>query len=223
MRAVAAFFLALFVPAFAWAVSLSDFSDRQAGDGLRQTLTQSATQAVASLGKQDGFLANPKVKIPLPENLAKVEGLLRTLGMGAQADELVTSMNRAAETAVAQAKPLLVDAVKKMTVEDAKAILTGGDDAATQYFRKATGEPLRQKFRPIAVKTVGKLGLANRYNALVDKAGKFGLQEKSVEDYVTDKSLDGLWLTIAEQEKTLRQNPAGAAGSLARKILGVLR
>jgi hypothetical protein len=223
MRTTFSLFLGLLFPVFAWALSLSDFTDGQATDGLRQTLTQSATQAVSSLGKTDGFLGNPQVKIPLPENLAKAEGLLRMLGMGAQADELVTTMNRAAESAVSQAKPLLVDAVKKMSVNDAKDILTGGDDAATQYFKKSAGEQLRQKFRPIAVKVVGKLGLANRYNALVDKAGKFGLKEQSVEDYVTDKSLDGLWLMIAEQEKALRQNPVGAAGSLAKKILGAIR
>ncbi|MDD5298375.1 MAG: DUF4197 domain-containing protein [Rhodocyclaceae bacterium] len=223
MRAKFGIFLGLFIPAFAWAISLSDFTDSQATDGLRQTLTQSATQAVASLGKKDGFLGNPQVRIPLPENLAKVESLLRTLGMGAQADELVTTMNRAAESAVSEARPLLVDAVKKMSVKDAKNILTGGDDAATQYFKTSTGDPLRQKFRPIAVKAVGKLGLAQRYNALADKAGKFGLHEQSVEDYVTDKSLDGLWLIIAQQEKALRQDPVGAAGSLARKILGVIK
>ncbi len=211
------------MPSWAAAASLASFSDSQATDGLRQTLLQSGAEAIASLGRTDGFLNNPKVKIPLPDTLARGERLLRTLGMGAQADELLVAMNRAAESAVGQAKPLLVNAVKKMSVQDAKTILTGGDDAATQYLRRTTGEDIRKTFRPIVGQAVGKVGAAQRYDALVAKASSLGLKEQSVEDYVTDKSLDGLWLMVAEKEKALRQDPVGAASSLVRQLLGAAR
>lgn len=223
MRAILALLISLCISTSAWAFSLGDLSNKDASGGLKEALTQGATMAVASLGKTDGFLGNPKVKIPLPENLAKIESVMRTFGMGAQADELVTGMNRAAEQAVSQATPLLVDAVKKMSVQDAKDVLSGGEDAATQYFRRTTAEPLRQKFRPLATKAVAKVGLAQKYNQLVSKAASFGLQQQNLEDYVTDKALEGLYLMIAEQEKAIRANPLEAAGSLAKKVFGVLQ
>lgn len=223
MRTFTALVLGLALSSCAWAFSLSDMSDRQATDGLRQTLAQAATEAVTGLGKPDGFLGNPKVKIPLPDQLARMESLLRTLGLGAQADELVTTMNRAAESAVSEAKPILVNAVKKMSIADAKGILTGGDDAATQYFRRTTGDEMRAKFRPVVAKTVNRLGVVQRYDALASKAGSLGLKAQSTEDYVTDKSLDGLWLMVAEREKALRQNPVSAVTSIARQVLGALK
>lgn len=223
LRTVCGLFFGVFFVAQVHAVSLADFSDSQASDGLRQTLIQSGTEAVLALGKTDGFMGNAKVKIPLPDTLARAEGLMRTLGMGSQADELVLTMNRAAESAVVEAKPLLVNAAKKMTVSDAKGIFSGGEDAATQYFRRTTGSELQQKFRPIVTKVVGRLGLAQRYNTLVDKAGSFGLKEQSVEDYVTEKSLEGLWLMVAEKEKALRHDPVGAASGVARQLLNAVR
>ena len=223
MRTIVSIFIGLVISASASALSLGDLSEKDTAGGLKEALTQGASKAVASLGHTDGFLGNPKVKIPLPENLAKVESLMRTFGMGAQADELVTTMNRAAESAVTQAKPLLVDAVKKMSVKDAKDILTGGDDAATQYFRRTTAGPLREKFRPVVVKSVSRVGLAQQYNQLASKAAQFGVQQQSMEDYVTDKALDGLFLMIAEEEKSIRQAPLAAAGSLAKKVFGAMR
>jgi hypothetical protein len=210
----------------AHALSLADLSDRDAGGGLKEALTQGAGKAVALLGKSDGFLGNPKVKIPLPESLQQVEGLMRGLGMGKQADELITAMNRAAEAAVPQAKALLVDAVKQMSVEDAKAILSGGDDSATQYFRRKTAAPLGEKFLPIVKQAIGKVKLAETYEKFAKKGAKFGLvKEKDVhlENYVTTKALDGLYLMIAEEEKAIRENPVGAAGNLAKKVFGALK
>ena len=222
MRAILSIFIGLVISASASALSLGDLSEKDTAGGLKEALSQGAVNAVLKLGKTDGFLGNPQVKIPLPENLAKVESLMRTFGMGAQADELVTTLNRAAESAVTQAKPLLVDAVKKMSVKDAKDILSGGDDAATQYFRRTTATPLREKFRPVVVKAVGRVGLVPQYNQLAAKAAQFGLPQQSMEDYVTDKALDGLFLMIAEQEKAIRANPLQAAGSLAKKVFGTL-
>ncbi|MCK7492919.1 MAG: DUF4197 domain-containing protein [Comamonadaceae bacterium] len=130
---------------------------------------------MAKLGKTDGFLGNPQVKIPLPDGLRQAEGLMRTMGMGKQADELVTAMNRAAESAVAEAKPILVDAVKKMTVQDAKQILTGGDNSVTEYFRRTTSEQLTGKFKPVVTKATSKVKLAEKYDQYAGKGAQFGL------------------------------------------------
>lgn len=208
------------------AISLDDLSSKDAGKGLKEALTQGAGKAVDVLGKPDGFLGNPQVKIPLPGSLQKAEGMMRTFGMGKQADELVTAMNRAAETAVPQAKTLLVNSVKQMSVSDAKGILAGGDDAATQYFRRTTSGPLAVKFKPIVKTAIAKVGLAQKYDQFAGKAAKFGLvkeEDAQLENYVTQKTLDGLYLMIAEEEKAIRKNPAAAAGKLAQKVFGALK
>ena len=207
------------------AASLDGLSQRDMLGGLKQSLTQSATVAVSKLGQENGFLGNDKVRIPLPESLAKIEGLLRNLGMGHYADELITAMNHAAENAVTQAKPLLIDAVKKMTVSDAKNILSGGEDAATAYFRNATQEPLRAKFTPIVGKAIKKVGVGEKYNQYASKAAAFGLmkaQDANLESYVTQKTLDGLYIMMAEEEKAIRQDPLGQASSAIRKVFGAL-
>ena len=208
------------------AADLSGFTNQQSVTGLKDALTQGAANAVATLGKQDGFLGNPKVKIPLPGPLAKGEKLMRTLGMGKQADDLVTAMNHAAEEAVPEAKTLLTDAVKKMSVQDAKGILTGGEDSATQYFRSKTETALRGKFLPIVTKTTSKVGLAQQYNEFAGKAASTGLMKgdnTKVENYVTQKALDGLFLMMAEEEKKIRQNPVQAGTDIAKKIFESLK
>lgn len=210
----------------AHALSLADISGAEAGGGLREALTQGAGKAVDLLGKSDGFLKNKKVKIPLPESMQKVEGLMRGLGMGKQADELITAMNRAAEAAVPEAKALLVNAVKDMSVEDAKDILTGGNTSATKYFRQKTAKPLGEKFLPIVKQAIDKVKLAKTYEKFADKGVQFGLvkeEDTHLENYVTEKALDGLYTMIAEEEKAIRKNPVGAAGSLAQKVFGALR
>jgi hypothetical protein len=210
----------------AYALSLADLSGQEAGGGLKEALTQGASKAVDQLGKSDGFLGNPKVRIPLPGYMEKAEGLMRGLGMGKQADELITAMNRAAEAAVPEAKKLLVDAVKQMSVEDAKGILAGGNDAGTQYFKQKTEGPLGQKFLPIVQKAIAKVKLKDTYEKFAKKGAKFGLvkeKDTQLENYVTEKALDGLYLMIAEEEKAIRENPVGAAGNLAKKVFGALK
>lgn len=207
------------------AAGLEDISQQDSSSALRQALTQGASAAVASLGRTDGFLGNPKVKIPLPESLQKAEKLMRKLGMGKRADELITTMNRAAEAAVPEAKELLVNAVKQMTLQDAKAILTGGDDSATQYFKRTTSAPLTEKFLPIVKKATEKVKLAEKYNRYAKQASKLGLldeKDASLEDYVTQKALDGLFLMVAEEERAIRKNPLGQASSLLQKVFGAL-
>ncbi|MCR4300875.1 MAG: DUF4197 domain-containing protein [Sulfuricaulis sp.] len=208
-----------------FALSLGDISNTDAVGGLKEALSQGATKAVATLGKQDGFLGNPKVKIPLPESLQKVESIMRRFGKGQQADELVTSMNRAAESAVQEAKPLLLGAVKQMSVEDAKKILNGGDDAATRYFREKTETPLTDKFLPIMRQATAKAQLAEKYNQFAGAGKRYNLikeEDTKLENYVARQALDGMYLMIAEEERAIRQDPVGAAGNLAKKVFGAL-
>jgi hypothetical protein len=208
------------------AAGLDAISADESSGALRQALSQGASAAVASLGKQDGFLGNPKVKIPLPENLQKAEKLMRKLGMGKYADELITTMNRAAEAAVPEAKELLLNAVKQMTLQDAKAILTGGDDSVTQYFQRTTSTPLTEKFLPIVKQATERVDLAKKYNRYAKQGAKLGLLDKedaSLEHYVTQKALDGLFLMIAEEERAIRKNPLGQASSLLQKVFGALK
>ncbi len=206
--------------------ALAGISNTDQVGSLKQALTQGAETAVASLARENGFLGNDKVRIPLPASLQKVDSALRTVGMGKYADELTTSMNRAAEAAVPEAKTLLIGAVKNMTVADAKSILMGSNDAATQYFRKSTEVQLTGKFKPIVNKSIQKVKLAEKYDQFAGRGVQLGLVEQKdakLDDYITRKALDGLFLMIAEQEKAIRANPMQAAGSLAQKVFSALK
>ena len=222
--AIFSVFLAL-TAASVQAAGLDAISSGDASAGVKEALAKGADFAVASLGKSDGFLGNDKVKIPLPGYLQKAESALRMFGMGKQADQLVETMNRAAENAVAEARPVLSDAIKRMTVQDAKAILTGGDDSVTQYFRRTTSDQLAARFMPIVKKQTGKLQLADQYNAFAGKAASAGLVDKKdadLDSYVTQKAMDGLFLMIAEEKKKLRANPVAAGSAVLKKVFGAL-
>ena len=205
---------------------LTGISNTDQVGSLKQALTQGAETAVASLAKENGFLGNDKVKIPLPDSLQKAGKLMHSLGMGKYADDLTTSMNRAAEAAVPEAKTLLVGAVKNMSVTDAKNILLGGDDAATQYFRKNTETALSAKFKPIVDNSISKVKLAEKYDQFAGKGVQFGVVDQKdahLDDYITRKAMDGLFLMMAEQEKAIRANPLQAVGSLAQKVFSAIK
>ncbi len=205
---------------------LAQFSTQEQIESLRQALTQGAQTSVSALARKDGYLGNDKVRIPLPENLQKADKVLRKFGMEKYPDELITAMNRAAEAAVPEAKTLLVGAIKKMTVADAKGILTGSDDAATRYFRENTETALTAKFTPIVGKAMKKVKLAETYDRFAGKGAKFGLVDKRnarLQDYVTRKTMDGLFMMMAEQEKAIRAHPLQATGELAKKIFTAIR
>ena len=207
------------------ALGLSDLSNADASSGLKAALTQGIGKAVNTLGAVDGFFKNPAVKIPLPDYLKKVEKGMRMFGMGKQADDLVLKMNRAAEAAVPEAKTLLLTSLKQMSVTDAKDILTGGDDAATQYFKRTTSTEMGTKFLPIVTKATENVQLAKQYNKFADMGSKFGLIKKenaNLEQYVTQKTLDGVYLMIAQEEKAIRKDPIGQASSLIKKVFGSL-
>ncbi|OAM52596.1 hypothetical protein A7981_03805 [Methylovorus sp. MM2] len=208
---------------YASAAGLSDLSNAEASSGLKEALIQGASKAVGKLGSADGFLNNPKVKIPLPDSMKKAEKAMRMFGMGKQADELVLKMNRAAEAAVPEAKALLTDSVKKMSVQDAKDILSGGDDAATKYFKKTTSGPMAEKFLPIVKKATENVQLAQQYNKFAEMGSSYGLVSKdqaNLEQYVTQKTLDGVYLMMAEEEKAIRKDPMGQASGLLKKVFG---
>ena len=215
----------LLLSAGAFALSLSDLTQSDASGGLKDALTQGAQIAVKQLGKPGGFSDNDEVRIELPGKLGKAAQTMKMMGMGEQVEELEASMNKAAEAAVPQAQALLVDAVKKMTVADAKSILSGPQDSATQYLNKSSREQIRAKFLPIVKQATDKVGVAQQYNSFAGQAAALGVvdaKSANVENYVTEKALDGLFKMIAEQEAGIRENPAGAATSLAKKVFGAL-
>ncbi|MFZ6815215.1 DUF4197 domain-containing protein [Undibacterium sp. Rencai35W] len=216
----------LLVSSAVFAFSLDDLSNQDASAGLKAALDKGSVAAVAKLGAENGFLNNDKVKIQLPSLLEKARPILKMSGRGQQLDELVVSMNRAAEQAVPMAKPLLVNAVKSMTVTDAKNILTGGDTSVTDFFKQKTSAPLSVKFLPLVKGVTDKAGLSAKYNSVMGQAQKFGVvseQEATVEAYVTQRALDGLYLMIAEEEKAIRQDPIGAGSKIIGKVFGLLK
>ncbi|MCO5109881.1 MAG: DUF4197 domain-containing protein [Burkholderiaceae bacterium] len=210
----------------AHALSLGDLSNADASSGLKAALGQGAQAAVALLGRTDGFLGNPQVRIALPGTLEDAARLLRKFGQGKRIDELVTTINRAAEAAVPLGKDLLVGAVQAMTVTDARKILTGGDTSVTQFFAEKTRLPLGERFLPVVTQATEQVGLAQKYNAVASKAANFGLigkEDANLSQYVTGKTLDGLYLMIGEEEKKIRQNPLGSSSAIVQKVFGALR
>ena len=211
--------------ALAASAAFDALSSKDAAGGLRAALSRGVDVAVSQLGATNGFLNDPKVAIPLPPALDKADHALRMVGLGGEADQLRVTMNHAAEQAVAQAKPIFKQALQRMTLADAKGILTGGDGAGTAYFRRATSEQLTAKFKPVVVAQTAKLGLAAKYNEYAGKASQFGLlsaQDANLNDYVTAKALDGLFSRIADEEHEIRKDPMGQASSLIKKVFGSL-
>lgn len=208
------------------ALSLSGLSNADASSGVKAALEQGALAAVALLGQSGGFLNNPSVRIPLPGYLNDAAQMMKRFGQGKRIEELETSLNRAAEAAVPMGKELLIGAVQSMSVQDAKNILTGGDTSVTQFFSSKTRIPLGEKFLPVVTQATSQVGLAQQYNAFAGKAVGFGLVKKEdarIEDYVTGKTLDGLFTVIGEEERKLRQNPAAAGSALLQKVFGALK
>ncbi len=220
MSRIVIFFMMLVINVSVWAAGLDSITNTQANNGLKQALIQGASNAVSQLGRSGGFMDNPQIKIPLPPSLQKVESIMRLMGQGQAFDELDITMNRAAEASVPAAKSLLINAVKKMSVTDAKNILAGGNTAGTDYFRQNSETKLQETFLPIVNSYTQKLGLAQQYNQLAGQAAQFGLvnqQDANIENYITQKTLDGLYLTIANEEKSLRANPVQYTSNMASK------
>lgn len=201
--------------------------------GLKEALAKGVTTAVATLGKENGFLKEVGVKIPMPESLQRVEKTLRTLRQDKFADDFVIAMNRAAEQAVPEGAAVLGDAIKRMNVADAKAVLTGPANAATEYFRRTSETDLLNRLLPIVKKTTERVGVTNTYKQMTEKVNAAGLRgilgggasgndALDLDAYVTRKALDGLFLKIAEQEKLIRENPVARTTDLLQKVFGAI-
>jgi len=204
-------------------VGAADVSEGDAASGIRVALERGAVAAVGLLGRPDGFLANPKVRIPLPGYLNDAAKVLRFTGQQQRVDELVTAMNRAAEAAVPEAKALLVAAVKSVSVGDARRIVTGGEDSVTRFFADKTRAPLGERFLPIVKRHTASVDLADRFNAVAGQAAHLGLvkgDDANVDRYVTTKALDGLYLMIGEEEKKIHRDPVGTGSVLLAKVFG---
>jgi hypothetical protein len=201
-------------------------SEFDASQGLRAALEKGAISAVQVLGRPDGFLANPQVHIPLPKALHDAANLLNALGMRKQLEDLELAMNRAAEAAVPQARALLVDAVKKISIADAKKILAGGETSVTEFFAGKTREPLAVTFMPAVHEATSRVGVVEKYDRLTHKAQSMGLyrpEDPSVDHYVTRKALDGLYFMIGEEEKNIRRDPIGTGSALLTRVFGGMR
>ncbi len=198
-------------------------------NGLKEALSKGVRFAVDTLGKENGFLDDVRVKIPLPKSLQKLEKALRIAGQGKSVDDFVASMNHAAEKAVPVAIDVFLDSIKKMSFDDARKILFSGEqDAATQFFRRTSEDTLRGKFRPIVEEFTAKVGVTQKYKDMVGKAGpvaKFivGKEATDLDAYVTQKALDGLFFMVAEEEKKIRKDPIGRTSSLLKKIFGMIK
>ena len=209
----------------AWAISWDDISNQDAVAGLKSALNTSTVKAIEKLAAANGFWGNDKVKIPLPGFLEDARGMMDMLGMKKQTEELHLAINRAAETAVGQAKPVFVNAIQSMSVQDAKGIISGGQDSGTQFFKSKTSDTLRTKFLPVVKKATEKVGLAQKYNELAGKGAKLGLikgDQATVENFVTQKTLDGLFVMMADEEKALRADPIGKGTDIVKKVFGAL-
>jgi hypothetical protein len=213
-------------------VSLASLSQDQVVAGLKEALGTGVRQAVSNLGKEDGFLQDVSVKIPLPENFQKIEKGLRAAGQGKLVDDFVSTMNRAAEQAVPEAAAVLAESVKQMSIADAKSVLTGTDEAATQYFRRTSEAMLRERFLPIVKAATAKTGVTSAYKRMTDKAGGafggvlgsfMGGKMPDVDAYVTAKALDGLFLKIAAQEKLIRADPVARTTDILKKVFGAVK
>lgn len=198
-------------------------SNADAASGIRAALERGASAAVELLGKPDGFLGNPKVRIELPGFLKDAAKVLKFTGQQKRVDELVTAMNRAAEAAVPEARALLVSAVKSMSLGDARGIVAGGQDSVTKFFASKTRAPLGERFLPIVKRETAKVDLAARFNAVAGKAAGMGLvkgDDANIERYVTGKALDGLYVMIGEEEKKIRSDPVGTGSAILAKVFG---
>jgi hypothetical protein len=215
--------LCLMLAPAAGAADLASLTSAESADGLKAALTQAASVAVSQLGKSDGFMGNPEVRIPLPGKLQKASKTARKLGLGKQIDSLELAMNRAAEAAVPEARELFVQSIKQMSVKDALGILRGPENGATEYFRQSMSGMLTEKFQPIVSKATADVQLATQYKNVATKASALGLidsSDASLDTYVTRKALDGLFLVMAKEEAAIRRNPMGQASALLRKVFG---
>ena len=203
--------------------STDALSEEEVGRGLKEALNQGVVKGVAQLNKADGYFKDPQIKIPMPEEAKKVESKLRDLGQGKKVDEAIESMNRAAEDAAEGAKDIFVAAIQGMTLTDAMSILKGEDDAATKYLDKATRAELSNKFQPVIKKSLDKVGATKHWKTVFGTYNKLPFVDKinpNLEEYVTNKALNGLFIQVAKEELLIRKDPLARVTDLLKKVFG---
>lgn len=198
-------------------------TNEEAAGGMKEALNKGVEKGVAQLNKKDGYFKDPQIKISMPEEAEKVEEKLRSLGQGKKVDEAIESMNRAAEDAAEGAKDIFVVAIKSMSVTDAIDIIKGDKDAATKYLNKATRNELTKKFQPVIKQSLDKVGATKHWNTVFKSYNKIPIVKKvnpDLEEYVTEKALDGLFVQIAKEELNIRENPGARVTDLLKKVFG---
>jgi hypothetical protein len=199
-------------------------TNEEIGNGLKEALTQGISKGADALSQADGYFKNPKIKIPFPPDAQKMEKSLRDIGMGKDVDEFILTLNRGAEDAAKQAKPIFVDAIKKMTITDVMTILKGQPDAATQYLKKTTNAQLQAQFKPVIKASLDKVGATKHYKDLATAYDKIPFVKKvnpDLEAYTTDLAIQGLFYTIAQEEKEIRANPVARTTDLMKKVFSL--
>lgn len=195
----------------------------EVGEGLKEALINGVSKGSDQVSQLDGYFKNPQIKIPFPPEVQKVEKTLRDIGLGGEVDKFVMTLNRGAEDAAKEAKPIFVSAIKSMTIQDAWAILRGEENAATEYLRKTTSAQLKEKFKPVIQNSLNKVNATKYYGELVTRYNKIPLVEKvnpNLDDYATDKAIEGLFVMIAKEEKNIRQDPVARTTELLKKVFG---
>lgn len=195
----------------------------EVGDGLKEALIKGISNGSDLVSQLDGYFKNPEIKIPFPPEVKKVEDRLRQLGLGNEVDRFVMTLNRGAEDAATEAKPIFISAIRQMTIEDAWSILKGQPNAATDYLRRTTSAQLREKFKPVVQNSLTKVNATKYYGEVVTRYNQIPLVEKVNPDlvgYATDKAIDGLFLMIAKEEKAIRENPIERTTELLKKVFG---
>jgi len=190
--------------------------------GLKQALSISTRNAVTSTGRPDGFLKNTAIKILVPEKLQRASKTMRMIGMGRQVDAFETGMNRAAEQAAPAAKQIFLDALTKMTFQDARQILNGGDTAATEYFKRASTQELAAAFAPIVHRSMENVGVIRQYNQLTRNpiVARAAGEDFNLDDYVVGKTMDGLFFVMGQEEQKIRKDPMAQTTAILREVFG---
>ena len=193
--------------------------------GLRDALARGISRGAAVAGARDGYLGNPRLMIPFPQEVREVETALRRIGLGGEVDRFVRQLNRSAERAASRAKPIFIEAITAMTIGDAFEILNGAEDAATQYLKRTTGDDLRAAFRPVVAEQLAETSATRYYAEIVERYNRIPLVKKvdpDLEAYATDRAIQGLFLLIADEEANIRANPRARTTELLRRVFGSL-
>lgn len=195
----------------------------EVAEGLKEALIKGISTGSDLASQLDGYFKNPAIKIPFPPEVKKVEDKLRQLGLGNEVDKFVMTLNRGAEDAAKEAKPIFITAIRSMTIQDAWAILRGDQDAATQYLKRTTSAQLKEKFKPVIQNSLNKVNATKYYGEIVNRYNQIPLVQKvnpNLDEYATDKAIEGLFILIANEERNIRQNPVARTTELLRKVFG---